>query len=97
MQVRLSDEEYAWLSKVAADHKPPLSTNEVLPELVDQAIADGQAAALRRAEQLEIYRASGYAEHHPDYPDFPRGDSLTTEVGRLSGDRVPRLRSPAEP
>ena len=73
VQVRLSDEQYAWLSDVAADHQPPLSTNEVLSQLVDQAIAAGQAAALRRAEQLEIYRASGYAEHHPDYPDSPRG------------------------
>jgi hypothetical protein len=72
VEVRLSDEQCAWLSEVAADHKPPLTTNEVLCQLVDQAIADGQAAALRRAEQLEIYRASGYAEHHPDYPDFPR-------------------------
>jgi hypothetical protein len=71
VHVRLSDEQYAWLSDVAAAHKPPLSMNEVLRELVDQAIADGQAATLRRAEQLEIYRASGYAEHHPDYPDFP--------------------------
>jgi len=50
----LSDEQQAWLSDVAADHKPPLSTNEVLRELVDQAIADGQAAAARRADQLEI-------------------------------------------
>jgi hypothetical protein len=72
VEVLLSDEQGAWLSEVAADHKPPLTTNEVLCQLVDQAIADGQAAALRRAEQLEIYRASGYAEHHPDYPDFPR-------------------------
>jgi hypothetical protein len=72
VEVRLSDEQCAWLSEVAADHKPPLTTNEVLCQLVDQAITDGQAAALRRAEQLEIYRASGYAEHHPDYPDFPR-------------------------
>jgi hypothetical protein len=41
--------------------------------IVDQPIAEGKAAVLRRAEQFEIYRASGYAEHHPDYPDFPGG------------------------
>jgi hypothetical protein len=40
--------------------------------LIDQAIAEGQAAARRREEQLEIYRASGYPEHHPDYPDVYR-------------------------
>jgi hypothetical protein len=71
VRVRLSDDRYAWLCDVAAEHKPPLSTDELLRQLVDQAIAEGKAAVLRRAEESEIYRASGYAEHHPDYPDFP--------------------------
>lgn len=73
VRVRLSDDRYAWLCDAAAEHKPPLSTDELLRQLVDQAIAEGKAAVLRRAEQFEIYRASGYAEHHPDYPDFPGG------------------------
>jgi len=73
VRVRLSDDRYAWLCEAAAEHKPPLSTDELLRQLVDQAIAEGKAAVLRRAEQFEIYRASGYAEHHPDYPDFPGG------------------------
>ena len=66
VRVRLSDDRYAWLCNVAAKHKPPLSTDELLRQLVDQAIAEGEAAVLRRAEQFEIYRASGYTEHHPD-------------------------------
>jgi hypothetical protein len=71
--VCLSDDRYAWLCDAAAEQKPPLSADELLRQLVDQAIAEGKAAVLRRAEQFEIYRTSGYAEHHPDYPDPPRG------------------------
>ena len=69
----LSDAQLAWLSEIAARQSPPLSTKEMLGRLVDQAIADSRTTARRRADQLEIYRGSGYAEHHPDYPDFPRG------------------------
>jgi hypothetical protein len=69
----LSGVQLAWLSKAAAEQAPPLSAGTMLGRLVDQAIADSDAATRRRAEQLEIYRASGYREHHPDYPDLPRG------------------------
>lgn len=69
----MSDAQLAWLGQLAAAQDPPLSTNEMLARIVDQAIVEGQAEARRRVEQLEIYRASGYAEHHPDYPGLPRG------------------------
>jgi hypothetical protein len=98
VRVRLSDDRYAWLCDAAAEHKPPLGADELLRQLVDLAIAEGKAAVLRRAEQFEIYRASGYAEHHPDYPDFP-GDSLTSRRPDDSLEEIerPGLRSPAEP
>lgn len=71
--VVLTEVQLSWLGQVAAGQTPPLSTGTMLGRLVDRAIADSQAAKRRRAEQLEIYRASGYTEHHPDYPDLPRG------------------------
>ena len=86
VRVRLSDDCYAWLCDAAAEHKPPLSTDELLRQLIDQAIAEGKAAVLRRAEQFELC-ASGYAEHHPDYPDFPGG--LPDESATRDGLRVP--------
>jgi len=67
----LAVDQMAWLSKVAAEQTPPLSASTMLRRLVDEAMAESRASAGRRAEQLEIYRASGYPEHHPDYPDFP--------------------------
>jgi hypothetical protein len=70
--VALSDVQLAWLSKVAAEQAPPLSVNELLGRIVDDAIAQSKADARQRAERLEVYRASGYSEHHPDYPNVPR-------------------------
>jgi hypothetical protein len=75
VQVVLTDAQYFWLREAAGEEAPPLSTSQVLGRLVDQAIVAGDGAARRRAAQLEVYRASGYAEHHPDYPARAAGPS----------------------
>ena len=69
VKVVLSDAQYLWLRGSAADDTPPASTSRALGRLIDQAIAEERNQATRRAAQLEVYAASGYAEHHPDYPD----------------------------
>ncbi len=74
VRVILTDAHYLWLRDVAAQEMPQPTTSQVLERFIDQAIVDTGAAAQRRAEQLEIYRGSGYAEHHPDYPEVA-GDS----------------------
>ncbi len=66
--VVLTDAQYFRLREVAGEEVPPLSTSQAVGRLVDQAAATRRRAADRRAAQLEIYAASGYAEHHPDYP-----------------------------
>jgi hypothetical protein len=50
-----------------------VSTVAVLRRLVDEAMAEGKALAGEREHQLEVYQASGYAEHHPDYPEPAQG------------------------
>jgi hypothetical protein len=69
----LSDAQLDWIRRVAAAQTPPLSATGMLRLLVDEAVEKHDKMARRREEQLEIYRASGYAEHHPDYPHLPRG------------------------
>ena len=64
----LTDAQYFWLREVAGEEAPPLSTSQAVGRLVDQAATARRRAADRRETQLEIYTASGYAEHHPDYP-----------------------------
>ena len=71
--ISLSDAQVGWLAKRAAAETPPLSSVAMLSRLLDEAMADSKAVAGERKHQLEVYRASGYAEHHPDYPDPPQG------------------------
>lgn len=68
--VVLSVAQLAWLDRAAAEHEPPIAPATVLGRLVDRAIARGRETTLHRAHQLEIYGASGYPEHHPDYPNI---------------------------
>jgi len=75
VKVVLTDAQYFWLREAAAQEVPPLSTSQVLGRLVDQETAAVRKTAQRRASQLEIYEASGYAEHHPDYPNRSAGPS----------------------
>lgn len=69
--VSLSARHARWIVTMARDQSPPISTTSMLGRLLDDAISCEQERARQRAEQLEVYRASGYSEHHPDYPDFP--------------------------
>lgn len=71
--IALSDVQQGWLAKRAAAELPPLSTVAMLSRLVDEAMAESKAHAREREHQLEVYGASGYPEHHPDYPDPPQG------------------------
>lgn len=73
--VVLTDQQYLSLREMAGEEEPPLATSDVVRRLVDQATLARHAATQRRAAQLEIYDASGYAEHHPDYPDRPEGSA----------------------
>jgi hypothetical protein len=41
--------------------------------LVERAMVASVGEDGKRAHQLEVYRASGYAEHHPDYPNVSDG------------------------
>ena len=66
--VALTETQDAWLRRRAADQSPPVAPGEALRRILDEAIAASRATAERRARQLEVYRASGYPEHHPDYP-----------------------------
>jgi hypothetical protein len=70
--VTLTRAQTAWLSEMAAAERPPASPSELVRRLLDEAMAESVTAAGRRAHQLEVYRASGYSEHHPDYPRAPR-------------------------
>jgi hypothetical protein len=71
----LTDAQYFWLREAAGKETPLLSTSQTVGRLVDRAIAADRRAATRRASQLEVYAASGYAEHHPDYPGRPADPS----------------------
>ena len=71
----LTDAQYFWLREAAGKETPLLSTSQTVGRLVDRAIAADRRAATHRAAQLEVYAASGYAEHHPDYPVRPADPS----------------------
>jgi hypothetical protein len=71
--IALSDVQLGWLAKRARAELPPVSTVAMLERLVDEAMAASKSVAHEREHQLEVYRASGYPEHHPDYPDSQQG------------------------
>jgi hypothetical protein len=71
----LSEAQLDWVRRIAAAQTPPLSATGMLRVLVDEAVERHGEMARRREDQLEIYRASGYSEHHPDYPRLPRGST----------------------
>jgi hypothetical protein len=58
---------------MAGAHVPPVSATAMLGRLIDEAMARQGESERHRAWQLEVYEASGYQEHHPDYPHLPRG------------------------
>jgi hypothetical protein len=64
----LSDLHVRWIEQRAAEHVPPLSVTAMLGQLLDTAMVRHDERTRRRAWQLEVYEASGYPEHHPDYP-----------------------------
>jgi uncharacterized damage-inducible protein DinB len=71
--VGLTGVQNEWLKETAAEQSPPQSAGELLSKIVDQAMAQSEAAKERRSRQFEIFHASGYSEHHPDYPSFSGG------------------------
>ena len=73
LSVVLNDPQLRWLTARAAEQEPALSAGTMLGRLVDEAMVEQREESRRREERLEVYRASGYPEHHPDYPDLPRG------------------------
>lgn len=75
VRVSLTDDQARWLGKTAAASRPPVDSSELLGRLVDDAIAKSETEARLRTWQLDVYQASGYPEHHPDYPDFPQAVS----------------------
>ena len=68
----LSDQHLGWIQEMADAQAPPVSATAMLGHLVEEAMARHGDETRRREEQLEVYSASGYSEHHPDYPDLPR-------------------------
>ena len=73
--VRLDDAQLQWLAEQGAAQQPTLDAGAMLVRLVEHARATHEADTDRRAHQLEVYRVSGYPEHHPDYPNLPAGTS----------------------
>jgi hypothetical protein len=71
LDVHIDEAEREWLTLAGARELPRLDAGGMLRRLLERAMEEGDAAAGQRAYQLEIYRASGYAEHHPDYPNPP--------------------------
>jgi hypothetical protein len=69
--VSLSERHARWIAARARAQSPPISAAMMLETLLDEAISREQARERKRAERLEVYQASGYPEHHPDYPDLP--------------------------
>jgi hypothetical protein len=69
--VSLSERHVRWIATMARAQSPAINATMMLATLLDEAISRQQARERQRAERLEVYRASGYPEHHPDYPDFP--------------------------
>ncbi len=72
-RLALGDEHLHWIKRLANAEAPPVSESTMLARLIDEAIVRRREIARRRARQLEVYEASGYSEHHPDYPDLPQG------------------------
>ena len=75
VDVHLDDAERNWLVRAGARELPPLGPSGMLKRLLERAMADADREAGRRAYQLEVYRVSGYAEHHPDYPNRASSDA----------------------
>jgi hypothetical protein len=71
--VGLTEVQSEWLKETAAEQSPPQSAVELLRTIVDQAMMQSEATEERRSRQFEIFHASGYSEHHPDYPSFSGG------------------------
>jgi hypothetical protein len=71
--VGLNSAQLEWLEKQGAGQQPPLDATAMLTRLVECALTASEADADRRAHQLEVYRVSGWPEHHPDYPNLPAG------------------------
>jgi hypothetical protein len=71
--VGLNSAQLEWLSMQGAGQQPPLDATGMLTRLVERALTASEADADRRAHQLEVYRVSGWPEHHPDYPNLPAG------------------------
>jgi hypothetical protein len=73
LSVRLSNAQLRWLEERGAEQQPTRDAGGMLTLIVERALAADALTAGRRAHQLEVYRASGYPEHHPDYPKLPAG------------------------
>jgi hypothetical protein len=71
LDVRVSDAQHEWLIEAGKREQPSVDPSRMLARLVERAMSDSDDAQDRRDHQLEVYRASGYAEHHPDYPNLP--------------------------
>jgi hypothetical protein len=69
LAVALTEPQERWLVSSAARATPRLSPAERLGQILDEAIAASDVGERSRAHRLEIYEASGYSEHHPDYPN----------------------------
>jgi hypothetical protein len=70
----LTDAHRAWLTERAAEQTPPLTVSGMLARLLDAAMVATEEATSRRAYQFSVYQASGYREHHPDYPHAAADD-----------------------
>lgn len=70
LAVALTDVQTRWLVSAAAEATPPVSPGELLTAILDEAMTRAAEHARQRAHQLEMYEASGYSEHHPDYPNI---------------------------
>lgn len=68
-----------WLARAGNREKPRLGASDMIMRLVELAMSAGELEARRRDHQLEVFGASGYAEHHPDYPNLP--EELSDAVG----------------
>lgn len=67
--VALTQAQERWLDSSARRAVPRLSLSERLGQILDDAMAASETDEDARAHQFQIYEASGYPEHHPDYPD----------------------------
>ncbi len=70
--LELSGRHLHWITWRAEAESPPVSVTTMLGRLVDEAMAYHQEEKRLRAAKLEVFEASGYPEHHPDYPSLPR-------------------------